>query len=284
MKPLQFTIPVMPNKTVIVQEDILPHFYPHLHRHKEAQLVWIIKGTGSLVVETNVHAFRDNDIFLIAPNQAHIFKSVETGNDVHSLSVFYDPNAPLASLFQLPELAPINSFIEHSKGGLKIPQKSIKAVSDSMSLLKVKSEVELFTEFIHLLQLLSKIKVTPLSESISKSLSEGEGIRMGKVYDYVFYNFKTDISLEQVADIASLTPQAFCRYFKKHTGATFVTFLNEIRINEAKKKLVEGRFESITDLAYRCGFNSITNFNRVFKKLVGNSPKEYLIMYQKSLG
>jgi AraC-like DNA-binding protein len=87
------------------------------------------------------------------------------------------------------------------------------------------------------------------------------------------------ITLEDVAKQAHMTPQAFCRYFKKHTLHTFVSFLNEVRINEACKKLTDGNYDSIATVAYNCGFNSITNFNRVFKSVTKKSPSEYVNSY-----
>jgi AraC-like DNA-binding protein len=284
VKPLQFTIPVVPDKTVIVKEDILPRFYPHLHRHNEAQLVWILKGSGSLLVETKIHSFEANDIFLIAPNQAHLFNSVESDEGIHSLSIFYNPDGPLSYLFKLPELQKLYAFNKGSRFGFKVSEPHVSEVKEAMKKVSSSSEVELFLHFIKLLQSLSKSELRPLSESVNQTLSEGEGLRMGKVYDFVLKNFRKDIPLEQVSDIANLTPQAFCRYFKKHTGVTFVTFLNELRISEAQKKLIDGSFESITEVAYNSGFNSITNFNRVFKRMLGTAPKEYLYNYQKNLG
>src|SRR3546814_14519119 len=97
MRILQFTVPVTPDKTVIVQEDTLPQFYPHLHRHKEAQLIWIIKGEGTLIAENTMHSFRPNDIFMIAPNQSHVFKEIgrascrERGWKYVSISVVDEP-------------------------------------------------------------------------------------------------------------------------------------------------------------------------------------------------
>jgi AraC-like DNA-binding protein len=165
-----------------------------------------------------------------------------------------------------------------------VSEPHVSEVKEAMKKVSSSSEVELFLHFIKLLQSLSKSELRPLSESVNQTLSEGEGLRMGKVYDFVLKNFRKDIPLEQVSDIANLTPQAFCRYFKKHTGVTFVTFLNELRISEAQKKLIDGSFESITEVAYNSGFNSITNFNRVFKRMLGTAPKEYLYNYQKNLG
>lgn len=80
-----------------------------------------------------------------------------------------------------------------------------------------------------------------------------------------------------------MTPQAFCRYFKKHTGHTFVSFLNEVRINEACKRLTGKSYDSIGGIAYACGFNNITHFNRIFKKLKGCSPKEYIEAFEKNI-
>ena len=75
MKVLQFTIPVADDRAIIVQEDIMPHFYPYLHRHKEAQLIWIKEGEGTLLIDNQMHPFKKNDIFLVGANQPHLFKS-----------------------------------------------------------------------------------------------------------------------------------------------------------------------------------------------------------------
>jgi YesN/AraC family two-component response regulator len=79
--------------------------------------------------------------------------------------------------------------------------------------------------------------------------------------------------------VAHLTPQAFCRYFKKHTLKTYVTFLNEVRINEACKKIVSENFDSLASVAYQTGFTNAVTFNRVFKKITGQPPKKFLNEY-----
>ncbi len=75
MKVLQFTLPVPHDKTVIVQKDVLPHFYPHLHRHQEIQLTWIQQGEGTLVAENNMYSFRSGEIYWLGVNLPHVFKS-----------------------------------------------------------------------------------------------------------------------------------------------------------------------------------------------------------------
>jgi len=141
--------------------------------------------------------------------------------------------------------------------------------------------IDQLVHFIELLKLLSSFQeLTPLSaRSQPVSYSEHEGIRIGAIYNYIMQHYDKAITLEDVARQAHMTPQAFCRYFKKHTLHTFVSFLNEVRINEACKKLTDGQYDSIATVAYNCGFNSITNFNRVFKTITGKSPSEYMGTY-----
>ena len=112
-----------------------------------------------------------------------------------------------------------------------------------------------------------------------KNFSDYEGMRISNIYNYIMQHYNRDITLEEVSEAAYMTPQAFCRYFKKHTRVTFITFLNEIRINEACKRLIDGSYESVSSVAYDCGFNSITNFNRVFKSTTGKSPREYATVF-----
>lgn len=280
MKPLQFTIPVTPDKSVLVQEDKIPQFYPYLHRHKEAQLIWVKKGNGTLIVDNNFYDFSSGDIFLIAPQQSHVFKS-HTEEDIHTLSIFYDPDGTLSALLNLPELRPFNNFLKEYQGGFKVPENSTDFVSKRMLKIQNSSHSNQIIHFMHLLQSFCRMdpKPSPLSAYNNGLISEGEGLRMSKIYNYVLKNYQKQLTLDDVASAAHLTPQAFCRYFKKHTGITFVAFLNELRVNEACKNLTSGKFDNISSVAYNCGFNSIANFNRVFKHIAGTSPKEYLSKY-----
>ncbi len=288
MKALQFTVPVVPDKTIIVQEDIIPQFYPYLHRHKEAQLIWILKGEGTLIAENTMHAFKANDIFLIAPNQSHVLKNNSSSESpssetrVHNISVFFDPNGSLSSFLQLPEMSQLNAFLKNYCYGFKSPKLYFGEVSRYILELKhANNGIDQMLYFLRLLRLFCSMDPKPehLSTFGKETLSEGEGLRMGKIYHYILNNYHQALTLEEVAEEANLTPQAFCRYFKKHTGVTFVTFLNEMRINQACKKLTSGEYDSIAAVAYNCGFNSITNFNRVFKSVVRFSPKAYLSNY-----
>src|SRR5688500_13005013 len=96
MKVLPFTIPVAYDKTIIVQEDILPHFYTHLHRHEEIQLTLVLQGEGNLLVGNQMHRFRENELYLIGANVPHLFKSDESyflpnsKKSIHALTLFFN--------------------------------------------------------------------------------------------------------------------------------------------------------------------------------------------------
>lgn len=288
MKVLQFTIPVAHDKSIIAQYEDMAYFYPHLHRHKEAQVTWVQEGEGTLIAGNNMHAFKAGEIYFLGADQPHLFKSnpeyfhADSKKRIRALTIFFDPNGGLASLFDLPEMKNFKDFIAHYRHGFKLPQDYVGKVSSSMLDIQNSSGSDQLIQFLQMLRVLSstKIKPEPLSEfSISPGINEAEGIRISNIYNYILQNYSKAITLDDVAKEACMTPQAFCRYFKKHTRHTFVSFLNEMRINEACKKLTDNEYESISVVAYKCGFSSITNFNRVFKSVTGNSPRGYIDNY-----
>jgi AraC-like DNA-binding protein len=284
MKVLSFNIPAAHDKTVIVQEEILPHFYPHLHRHEEIQITLIQKGEGTLVVGDNVHQFSANEVYVIGANIPHVFKSAPSyfNNNgkqrVHALTIFFNPRGKLSTLFDLPELKNLSSFFVNNYSGFRIPASSFADISGRILSIKYTSQLEQLLQFFELLKSLGKLNnLIPLApETVSKNDSNYDRERMNGIYAYITKNYYQDLTLDMVAEKAYMTPQAFCRYFKKHTGLTFISFLSEIRINEACKKLAAGTYESVSAVALNCGFTNIPNFNRVFKLVVGKSPSLYM--------
>ncbi|RYY58374.1 MAG: AraC family transcriptional regulator [Chitinophagaceae bacterium] len=287
MKVLQFTIPVPINQTIMSQHELLPYFYPHLHRHEEIQLTWIRKGEGTLVADNNMHSFGPNEIYWLGANQPHLFKSdpsyflPKSKKVIQALTIFFNPSGPLSPMFDLPELKPVRKFINSHESGFVLPQSHVAEIAHLMLEVSNKTGLEQMMQFLEIFRkLMGYDKLLPLSASSQvRQFSEHEGLRMARIYNYIMQHYNKPVTLEEVAGQAHMTPQAFCRYFKKHTRHTLFSFLNEVRINEACKQLTEGAYESISAIAYNCGFNSITNFNRVFKTTTGSSPSEYINSY-----
>lgn len=289
MKVLQFTIPVGDDITVHSRRDVLPFFYPYLHRHKEVQITWIEKGNGSLIVNNEMHDFEENDIFFIGANQAHLIKSAQTyfdnkeaGQSV-STDIFFDPNILCSNILSIPEFVKLKKFLESNLIGFKISQSNnasfISLIEAILQEQKPVNKILLFIELLNAMEQLETLQT--LSSEVSMVKNESEGIRISEIYNYILHNYDKNITLDEVAEKACMTPQAFCRYFKKHTRQTFVGFLNDVRINESCRLLLSNQHYSISDIAYKCGFNSITNFNRVFKANKHISPKDYMLNFHK---
>lgn len=293
MEAIPFTLPGSHEKTINVVSYKGPYFYNHLHRHVEFQIMWIIKGTGTLIIDHIIYSFQDGDIFLIGPNQPHVFKSDESYFEkdskkrIKGLGVFFSAEEKLGAVLELPELKPLKNFILRQSNGFQLPPSSKKEVGDILLALQNSSGAEQFSHLFSLLGHLQALEkqLKPLSTRTDKPIfSEKKATRIQLIYDYILEHYQEEIPLEEVAKVASLTPPAFCRYFKKHTGKTFVSFLNELRINEACKNLISTTTdEQVSEIAYKCGFNSVTNFNRVFKRIKGVSPTEFQDRYFEKL-
>lgn len=292
MKVLQFTIPVAHDKSVIIDQVELPYHYPYLHRHKEAQITWIQQGEGTLIAGNNMHDYKQGDIFFIGANLPHLFKSNPeyfdpAGNHiVKALTLFFNPDGILTALFNLPEMKRFKIFLQQHQQGFQIPDQQCQLIAHHMKEVKNAIEYGQLMQFLNLLKSMLAIdaKLEPLSSyGDIPAITEDEGIRIGNIYNYIIQNYSRTITLKDVAKSAHMTTESFCRYFKRHSGHTFISFLNEIRINEACKKLTAHKFESISIVAYKCGFKSITNFNRVFKCVIGTSPREYLDSYRNNV-
>jgi AraC-like DNA-binding protein len=288
MKVLPFTMLVPDDKSVITEHVNLPFFYQYLHRHDEWQLTWVIKGEGTLIAGNNMHSFRSGDLFLIGANLPHLFKSnpeyfVDDDKAIEACSLYFNPSGVLGGLFNLPEMGMISSFLKNNKHGFKIPSAYKEQIIAEVSRVHEATGTDVLFNLVNLLNSLHGLKdeVVPLcSHLYSSDLSETEGIRLSNIINYIMRNYNNQIALEDIANAAYMTPQAFCRYFKKHTGHTFVSFLNEVRINDACKSLIAGKkTDCISGVAYKAGFNSITNFNRVFKNIIGQSPRAYVDAY-----
>ena len=288
MNVVQFAVPLSKD-SIVIEEDVLPYFYNYFHRHGEMQITLIVKGEGNLIIDNYTQRFSAGEVYFIAANQPHIFQSDPSyfedtiENKVHAIHLYFDSETLLSSFVSLPELGQIMHFIENVNYGIQIPQENSAEVIAVVQKMVTLSGVPRLLKFIELLHYLSidLKEFKSLSSGNSRKVIGGkESLRMDKIYKFTLSNYAKDISLDMVAEICHMTPQAFCKYFKKHTSKTYITFLHEIRINAACDKIIKGEIDGISSVAFATGFNSAINFNKVFKKFTGVAPRDYLKKYK----
>ena len=289
MKVINFTIPEKIGNSIHVKEDKLPIFYPHLHRHVEIQITWILAGKGTLVIGNNMKPFQSGDLFVIGANQPHLFKSdpsyCDSNNQdkVHSLNIFFNPDGFMSSLLLLPEMYSIKKLIKSSDFGIRASEKDASKLFEYFVKVRDNADGFLLAYFIEMLQAMANLVQWEYfsTESFEHMFTDSDGLKMNDIFRYTMDHFKKEISLDQIAAVAHLTPQSFCRYFKKHTSKTYTHFVNELRINEACKLLMERKYVSIGNVAHQCGFNSVISFNRVFKSIISKTPREFIKTHEK---
>lgn len=282
MKALPFNVIKLQSESFKVEIEDQKHFYDYLHTHPEIQLTIIISSTGTLVGGNFIESFKPGDAFLLGSNMPHFFKndaiyySEDSEQNAKAISIFLRSDVLSPGFLHLPELNLIKQLIEKSKHGIKFD--GVTAL-DILSLAEQIIEAENTERIILLLKLLDLASRSKKLNALSKDVilnfgNELEGERFSNILHFTLTEFQNPISLDKVAAVANMTTNSFCRYFKKKTRKSYVTFLNELRINNACIQL-KNKDLSVSDIAFQSGFNNITNFNKQFKVLMGIAPRDY---------
>ncbi len=275
MKVLPFEIPKTKNLGLIYQEDRGAFFYDKLHQHEEIQLCYVVKGEGTLIVGDTISEYKSNDIIAIGGNQAHVFKSdASVIKESFMISLFFTKSSFGEAFFELDDFKELTTFFSNIKSSFKVLDNK-EELGKYFLKLKKSRDLDKFIVFIKMLRLISNSEVKSLSSFIyEKKYTNNEGKRMRDVMDYTLNNFSTKIELYDIAEIANMTSNAFCRYFKQRTNKTYFTFLNELRVEKACK-LLSNKDYSIIEVSEKSGFKNISNFNRKFKELKKKTPSVY---------
>lgn len=273
MKVYPFKIPKPNNNALIYQEDIEIVFYDKLHQHDEIQISYIEKGNGTLLVGNSFTNYYTGNVFVIGSNVPHAFKSDTSKNETSKmLTLFFTKESFGTSFFKLEEFEEIESFFVNSLHGFQVTSQ-LTEIKEIFNKLKKATKLERFIILIALLKLLSESDINLLSNyTYAKKLSDSEGKRMRKVFDYTLKNANQKISLDEIASVANMTKNAFCKFFKKRTNKTYINYLTELRIENACKILKSNKDMAIVDVAFKAGFYNISNFNRRFKELKKMTP------------
>ncbi|HEY2350278.1 MAG TPA: AraC family transcriptional regulator [Puia sp.] len=291
MKPHLLKIPKEAGHSFSVRYDVVSFFYNKWHYHPELELVYIIDASGRQFIGDSIHHFKNNDLILVGSNLPHLWhcdeKFLEKGSKlkVEAIIVHFLPDCFGPEFFKMPENKALLNLFQKAEMGIRIKDQSRDIVSGMMRRLVTAKNSE---RIILLLQILETIACseqtkTICSEGLSFQYSQSEANRLNNIYQHILNNFSRELPLEEIAKIAHLTPNGFCRYFKSRIKKPFSKFLLEVRIGHACKLLAESE-KTVAEICYESGFNNFSNFNRHFKTIAGRTPLNHRKYYQEIRG
>ncbi|UTA67049.1 AraC family transcriptional regulator [Emticicia sp. 21SJ11W-3] len=284
MKPLLFRIPKTETESFRVQVDDIPHFYDTLHFHPEWQITLMLESTGTQFVGDNVDRFQPFDLYFLGSNLPHVFRNdAEYYSEklrAHSVSVYFRGDILGETFFDIPETQHLKTLLTEASRGFRIRNQQANALTGLVQSIAHKKGFEKLLTF---LEILNAIWASTAKEYLSSiayqgTLKETDNQRINDVFEFLMRNYERDVSLDEVANIANMTTNAFCRFFKLRTRRTFSEFLNDIRIGHACRMLQSGNM-SVLEVCFANGFNNVSNFNRQFKNRTQLTPSAYLRKY-----
>ncbi len=283
IKPIFTHIGHSPQDQIIIVERDMPFFSTPFHFHPECELVFIIEGNGKRIVGDSVEVFNPGDLVFLGSNISHVWYSDEAYYKKKSklrskaIVIYFNKEIFGGKFYSLEETQCLKQLFHKAERGMKITGPTHKKISELITTLPKAIGLNRIIGLLTVLQLLSATKEFELLASIGyqNTYDTKDNHKLNDVFQFVSQNFFLDISLEDIANRCHMTRPSFCRFFKKRTGKTFIDFLNEFRISHAKKLLVEKEDITIREIAFDCGFNNISNFNKIFKSFTGITPKEY---------
>ncbi|MEM9546215.1 MAG: AraC family transcriptional regulator [Bacteroidota bacterium] len=251
-----------------------PNFQSFRHFHPELELTYIERGSGIRYIGDNISSFESGDLVLIGENLPHDYVTTNPHDSMHSsASVFQFPTSLLDSI---PEGQSLRSLFKDANYGIQFESPSIQLIKKIQSV-SIHPSLENFVVFLEILnQLQNHTNRRPIS-SISFSnntIPKGNQSKISNVTKYISEHFHQPISIHQMAQLVHMTPQSFCRWFKQSIGCSFVSYLNATRVEKACQLLLQTNLR-IAHISFEVGFETVSHFNRTFKKIKKATPKDY---------
>lgn len=264
---------------ILVNPNLSDFFFWHFH--PEYELVYIVGASGNRHVGEHISRFDGSDLVFIGPNIPHLNFDYGIKTRYEKIVVQIKPDFLQQALTTTPELAKVSELFNLSRYGVGFGKASKELVGDRLKQLHTLSNFDQFLELLSIFQELANARDKELLHDlpVPNRYTQKDQERLKRIYAFVDTNYRRKIDITEIANLSNLTNEAFCRYFKKITKLTFTEFVNHHRIDTAKKLLLKDY--NVTESCYECGFESVSYFNRIFKKVTGENPLAFKKRYVK---
>jgi len=270
--------PLTQNDCFIIFSEVTKEFSSPLHYHEEFELNFIMNAKGAKrIVGDSIEVIDDLELIMIGPNLYHSWLPHQCkSQEIREITIQWHKDLFDNKFLFRNQLNFIRSLFERSSKGISFSKEIIRLLAPRLLSLNEKNG---FDSVLEIMSILHDLSVSPNMRTLSNASFTNEQIsynsrRIERAFQFMNRNFDRAVTLKEVAKLVNMTEASFSRFIKKRTGNTFVDSLNEIRLGHASKKLIDTT-HSIAEISYNCGFNNISNFNRIFKKKKGCTPKEF---------
>lgn len=282
MKISNFNVPKTHSESFWVDDYKGRSFFSKLHIHPEIQITFIKKATGNVLSGGYYGSFYTGEVYVIGSNIPHVFRSDgdEEPTGENAVSIIFKPDILGEQFLALPECEVLKEWLENTRHCMKInPADSIE-IGAAIERAAESWGFDKILHFMKILHLCVNTEFTLLAPNAKKVYNESETKTLDKILQFTFSNFKQEVTINKIADLACMSPASFCRYFKSKTQKTYIQFLNEVRIANACKLLMD-RDVTIAESARLSGYNNLTYFNRKFKQVKNLTPSSYIKVVEK---
>lgn len=279
--------PLMGKDVLYIADRHKKEFTYPIHNHSVYELNFVENAKGvRRIVGDSQEVIGDYDLCLItSPDLEHVWEQNEChSDDIREITVQFDFSMSDETLFGRNPYASITRMMQEAKKGLSFPLQAIMKVYGMLDTLSsVKDGFYAVQQFLTILYELSRCENarTLASSSYAKVTVEDDSRRILKVKNFISKNYMDELRLPELASLAGMSNSAFSRFFKLHTGRNISEYIIDLRLGYAARMLVDTA-KSISEIGFDCGFNNLSNFNRIFKKKKGCSPSEFRESYHKT--
>ena len=258
--------------------------YP-IHRHREFELNFTENSKGvRRIVGDSIEIIGDYDLVLITSKDLEqVWEQHDcTSTEIREITIQFSPELFFNNLLNKNQFSSVNRMLKDAEKGISFPLSAIMRVYSLLD--RLSSEADGFYAVVKFLTILYELSKGPYAMLSSSAFARVEPTfddkRIAKVQEYIADHFREPISLPQLADLVNMTPVSFSRFFKLCTGKNISNYIIDVRIGAVARLLVDTSM-SISEICYDCGFNNLSNFNRIFLKKKGCSPKVFRENYCK---
>lgn len=262
------------DQSILVKNDKMTSFYAPHHYHSDYEIIYIKKSFGIRIIGNNIDNYQAGEVVILGPGLPHYHVEGEAEKHIETIAVLF-PQSIIESNKEFPEFAQINHALEKLKYGIKLRSQTKTYVQNILEQMSITPTAKNFFLLFSILEAITEPEATFYTLStVQYDNKKTYNKKTKHILEYIADNYLTTINIEHVAQQAGLSKAGFCNFFKSQTGYTFSHYINLLRISKACELLATTQ-RNVAEIAFEVAYENLAYFNRKFKEIKGNTPKEF---------